>query len=156
MKRLCLVAAFSALLLGAAHLQAAEETPSYTKDIQPFLKRYCVECHGPNKPKSGVRVDSYEAMMSGSRKGKKNVIAGDPDASRIIMTMTGKAKQMPPRKYAQHPTREEIAKVSAWIKAGAKKDTAAPATKSSQGPTPPRRSEPVAVTPSRPTLVSPR
>ncbi|NBY03661.1 MAG: hypothetical protein EBQ87_17065 [Planctomycetes bacterium] len=93
--------------------------PDFQKDIQPLMTRYCVECHGANKPKSGVRLDSYEAILAKSR--KSAVIPGDPDKSKLIMTMTGSAKLMPPKKFTPRPTAEEIDLIKEWIKAGAKK-----------------------------------
>jgi len=93
--------------------------PDFQKDIQPLMTRYCVECHGANKPKSGVRLDSYDAIIAKSR--KQSVVPGDPDKSRLVMTMTGAAKLMPPKKFTPRPTAEEIDLIKDWIKAGAKK-----------------------------------
>ena len=93
--------------------------PDFQKDIQPLMTKYCVECHGASKPKSGVRLDSYDALIAKSR--KQLVIPGDPDKSRLVMTMTGAAKLMPPKKFTPRPTTEEIDLIKDWIKAGAKK-----------------------------------
>ena len=93
--------------------------PDFQKDIQPLMTKYCVECHGASKPKSGVRLDSYYALIAKSR--KQSVIPGDPDKSRLVMTMTGAAKLMPPKKFTPRPTTEEIDLIKDWIKAGAKK-----------------------------------
>lgn len=94
-------------------------TPDFLKDIQPLMTRYCVECHGATKPKSGVRLDSYDAIIA--KKRKQSVVPGDPDKSRLVMTMTGAAKLMPPKKFTPRPTTEEIDLIKDWIKAGAKK-----------------------------------
>jgi hypothetical protein len=48
-----------------------------------------------------------------------------PDKSRLLHTLEGKAKQMPPRKYAHQPTAREIALLREWITSGAKRDKAA-------------------------------
>ncbi len=93
--------------------------PDFQKDIQPLMTKYCVECHGASKPKSGVRLDSYDALIAKSR--KQSVIPGDPDKSRLVMTMTGAAKLMPPKKFTPRPITEEIDLIKEWIKAGAKK-----------------------------------
>jgi|GEM_PF-416344 len=92
---------------------------TFAKDIQPFLTKYCVDCHGTNKPKAGYRLDSYEALVG---KGKKaSVVPGDPDKSKLVMTMTGNAKLMPPKKSSIRPTPDEIEMVKTWVKNGAKK-----------------------------------
>ena len=93
--------------------------PDFQKDIQPLMTKYCVECHGSTKPKAGVRLDSYDAIIAKSR--KQSVVPGDPDKSKLVMTMTGAAKLMPPKKFTPRPTTEEIDLIKEWIKAGAKK-----------------------------------
>jgi len=106
---------------GISGAARAADAPSFTKDIQPLLNRYCVQCHAQTKPKAGVRLDSYEGIMNGRRRA---VVAGDPDQSRLILTMTGKGRLMPPKKTNPRPTAEEIETIKTWIKNGAKKDDA--------------------------------
>lgn len=96
--------------------------PSFAKDIQPFLNKYCVECHKGREAKAGVNLESFQGLMKGDKKGRAMVIPGNPDTSRLIHTMDGRAKQMPPKKSPQ-PTAQEVARVRAWIKAGAKDDS---------------------------------
>jgi hypothetical protein len=108
--------------LGMSPVMAAAPAPSFTKDIKPFLSNYCLECHQGNKAKAGVTLDTYQALMKGDRRGRSLIIAGKPDNSRLLHTMEGKAKQMPPKK-SQQPTAQEIVKVRAWIAAGAKDDS---------------------------------
>jgi len=110
------LAVFGVLVLSDSIFAAP---PDFQKDIQPLMTKYCVECHGASKPKSGVRLDSYDALIAKSR--KQSVIPGDPDKSRLVMTMTGAAKLMPPKKFTPRPTTEEIDLIKEWIKAGAKK-----------------------------------
>jgi len=59
-----------------------------------------------------------------TKKGRKGtlVVPEKPDESRLLLTMGGKGKQMPPRNKPQ-PTADEIAKVREWVKAGARDDT---------------------------------
>ena len=116
----CLTA-FSAIFLCLTGSVRAE-TPQYGKHVQPFLKTYCIECHNARKAKARVNLDSYEAMMRATRKGRKLIVPGEPDKSRLLHTLEGKAKQMPPRKYAHQPTAKEVALLREWISAGAKLD----------------------------------
>jgi len=85
---------------------------SFSKDIQPLLAEKCGNCHGTRKPKKGIDyVTSYETTM-------KTVRAGKPDESRLYKSLAGKGgKPMPPKKPLSE---DEIAKVKAWIAAGAK------------------------------------
>lgn len=43
---------------------------TFAKDIQPMFKESCVRCHGENRPKGGLRLDSLEAVRKGSHDGK--------------------------------------------------------------------------------------
>jgi hypothetical protein len=108
------------LLLSAGMARAAD-APSYTKDVKPFLAKYCTDCHNARKAKAGVNLEDFQALMKGGRKGVM-VVPNKPDQSRLVRTMEGGKPVMPPRKYAQQPTRAEIALVRAWIAAGAKDD----------------------------------
>src|SRR4051812_37634644 len=124
MYRFCLCLASVVLFSGVA--DAAEATaPSYAKDVVPFMKNYCLECHSNYVIKAGVKLDTYDDLMKTTRKGKL-IVAGKPDDSKIIHTMTGKAKQMPPKKSNQ-PTAAEVTRLKAWIADGAKKDAPAAA-----------------------------
>jgi len=47
------------LSLTSALLQAAPQPdiPTFQQQVQPFLQKYCIECHGPSEQKGGVRFD---------------------------------------------------------------------------------------------------
>lgn len=85
---------------------------SFKDDIQPLLVEKCGNCHGTKKAKKGVDyVTSYDTTM-------KTVKADKPEESRLFKSITGKgAKPMPPKNPL---SADEIAKVKAWIAAGAK------------------------------------
>jgi cytochrome c553 len=90
----------------------ADAKVGFSKDIPPLLIEKCGRCHGDMKPKKGIAyVTSYETTM-------KTVRVDKPDDSRLYEALLGKgAKLMPPKKPL---TDDEIAKVRAWIAAGAK------------------------------------
>jgi mono/diheme cytochrome c family protein len=107
----------------AARAEADKTPPSYTKDVKPFLAKYCVNCHMGEKPKGGVALDTYEGLTKNPK--KKVVVAGKPTMSLLVLTMqaTGGGKKMPPKKEKAQPTAAEIAKIKDWITAGAKDDS---------------------------------
>jgi hypothetical protein len=107
--------------LGLTAPAAAAEI-SYTRDIKPFLAAYCAECHNAAKPRSGVSVETYSALVKG--KGSL-VVPGQPEKSNLLKSMDPATarKIMPPKKYGKKPTADEIAMVKAWIAAGAKDDS---------------------------------
>ena len=98
--------AFLVLIVFVLNGSVFAAPPDFQKDIQPLMTRYCVECHGATKPKSGVRLDSYDAIIAKSR--KQSVVPGDPDKSRLVMTMTGAAKLMPPKSLPRGPLQKKL------------------------------------------------
>ena len=94
---------------------------SYAKDIKPLLNKYCMNCHNDSRPRAGVSVETFGDLTKDSR--RPLVVPEKPDDSRIMQTLSGKGKPMPPRRAPQ-PKAEDIAKVRDWITAGAKDDTA--------------------------------
>jgi hypothetical protein len=112
--------ALVALLGWAGLASAADDPPSYSQVIKPFLAKYCLDCHNNAKAKSGYSVETFDRLTRAGRRGAL-VVPERPDDSLLLLTMTGKGKQMPPRRAAQ-PKAEEVAKVRGWIKAGAKDD----------------------------------
>jgi hypothetical protein len=72
---------------------AAQDAP-----IRSFVERYCVECHGPEKPKRGVRLDSLPADFGDPR-------ATAPWAKALERVSRG---EMPP-KGETRPTEKDAA-----------------------------------------------
>ena len=111
-----LVASFA--LIGSA--TAAD--PSYTKDVKPFLTKYCADCHTAKEAKAGFNFDTFAGLTKSGKKGAA-VVPEKPEKSLLLLTMTGGAKAMPPKKAANKPTKAEIDMIRDWIKSGAKDDS---------------------------------
>ena len=63
--------------------EARTETKvDFAKDVQPILQKSCVECHGPEKPKGKLRLDSKEAALKGG-KGGVSIEPGKADQSEL-------------------------------------------------------------------------
>ncbi len=43
---------------------------TYETDIKPMMDASCVRCHGQERPKAGLRLDSLEGVLKGSKDGK--------------------------------------------------------------------------------------
>lgn len=108
------------LLAGADHLPAAEPPASqdaFEKWVRPLLAESCWSCHGPDKQFGGLRLDSREAMLTGGDSGPA-LEPSKPDESLIIemVSLADGEPMMPPK----HPlTPEQVATLTAWVKAGA-------------------------------------
>lgn len=99
-----------------------KSTPSYVNDVQPFLIKYCVECHKSTKVRGGYKVETFADLTRVGKKGPM-VVPGKPAESQLLLSLQNPDKPMPPKKSAQ-PTAEDVAKVSSWIAAGAQDDSA--------------------------------
>lgn len=118
--------AFFAFSILAAVLQAgcSDDQPlTYQTRIKPILDMHCVACHMPGQPgyeQSGLRLDSYDALMKGARLNPVvrpgsslsstlyRVVAGDLDPS--IRMPHGKSEL----------SDEDVRTIGAWIDLGAK------------------------------------
>src|SRR6266849_10480703 len=106
------------LLLLASPLLAGVQV-DYLRDIKPLLARHCYECHGAQKQRSGLRLDSATAIRQGGNSGP-GIIPGKSAASKLIKAVTGaeNTKRMPPKE--PRLTSEQIDLLKAWIDQGAR------------------------------------
>lgn len=85
--------------------------------VAPIFKANCLMCHNGPRGKHGLDLTSYATLMKGDKEGKV-VIAGKPASSRLSKAIHRKgAAAMPP--MGPLPA-GDVAKIDAWIKAGAK------------------------------------
>jgi cytochrome c551/c552 len=83
-----------------------QEGVTYAKDIQPIFKETCVRCHGAERPRAGLRLDSIEGVMKGGKDKEGKVIevieAGHSEKSGLVFAVSeinGKIS-MPPKPRA--------------------------------------------------------
>ncbi|HLH55318.1 MAG TPA: c-type cytochrome domain-containing protein [Verrucomicrobiae bacterium] len=69
---------------------------TFTKDIQPLMEASCVRCHGNNRPKAGLQLNSLEGVLKGS-KDRKVVLPGDSKAARWCWQCLNLMKRRPCR-----------------------------------------------------------
>jgi|ERR1043166_475260 mono/diheme cytochrome c family protein len=120
----CLIVGLAIAGLPVGRVCADEKAPSYIKEVRPFLDKYCIQCHKTGMAKGGANLESYESIMKGGKGGRKLLVAGKPDESRLVTCTEGTAKPvMPPKKAKAKPSEKETAVLRDWVKAGAKDDT---------------------------------
>jgi hypothetical protein len=104
-----------------AHGLRADENVDFVRDIQPILGEACVVCHGPEKQKGKLRLDTRESLLKGGESGP--VIApGNPERSDLFRRLTLAEDDddvMPPKGKAPHLTKVQIDRLRRWIAAGA-------------------------------------
>lgn len=114
------VIAFASIpAIGEDEPAAAAGTVDFTRDIQPILVENCVKCHGPEKQKGELRLDSAEAIQAGGENGPV-LVAGKPAESalcKLVSLPADHPDRMPANGDPLKP--EQIALIAKWIEQGA-------------------------------------
>jgi hypothetical protein len=124
---------FSAALAAALPLLAADVDVSklppasskkdltYAKDIKPIFEKTCFKCHGEEKQKGKLRLDSLAAVKKGGEDGEV-IIVGKSEKSMLIHSVSGVDPDeiMPPEGKGDPLSKEQIGLIRAWIDQGAK------------------------------------
>ena len=107
------------LLNPLAH--SAEPSPAglefFERKVRPLLAEQCYSCHGAEKQKGHLRLDSPGAIRAGGEGGPV-VVPGDPAKSRLIIAVGYQSEdlKMPPK---QRLTARQVADLTEWVKLGA-------------------------------------
>ncbi|HEY1190419.1 MAG TPA: DUF1549 domain-containing protein, partial [Gemmata sp.] len=101
---------------GAACAAPPDDGAHFEKKVRPVLVEKCVSCHGPEKQKGGLRVDSLAALLQGGESGPA-LVPGKPNESLLfrVLAHDGELKMPPKNKLPA----AEIAAVKVWVQAGA-------------------------------------
>jgi hypothetical protein len=84
------------------------EKPTYTKDIVPLLTKYCVSCHGGEKPRGRLALDKF--------KEEADILKNRPVWEKVSKAV--KSSEMPPRFGRRpKPTAEERQLIGSWLDA---------------------------------------
>lgn len=105
------------LVLVMPVLRAAEDDAAFfTEKVAPILHESCIRCHGPDKQKGHLRLDSRAAVLAGGKSGPA-AVSGKPDDSLLIKAVRYQDDdlQMPPRKQLPQA---QIDILVEWIKRG--------------------------------------
>jgi uncharacterized membrane protein len=101
------------------HVEVAQ-LPAFSGVIQPILQQNCVSCHGPEKAKGDLRLDTFEALNKVGKNGPA-IVAGKSADSELVKRVRlpeTDDDHMPPNGKPQ-PSSDEIALLEWWINAGA-------------------------------------
>ncbi len=111
-----LATALASLALTSA---AAELPVDFAKEIEPILIKRCSECHGPDKQKANLRLDSRASALAEPKSGKPALVPGHPDQSGVLARVTSADPDelMPPKGARLTP--DEVGSLRRWIAAGA-------------------------------------
>jgi mono/diheme cytochrome c family protein len=104
---------------------SAQTGVTYATDIKPILDASCIKCHGAQKPKAKLRLDSLEGVLKGGQDGKV-VESGNSAKSMLVLNVAHVGDPddfMPPAKNKlgiKQLTPEQVGLIRAWIDQGAK------------------------------------
>ncbi len=100
---------------------AATRRVDFVRDIHPILAHACYSCHGADKQKGELRLDSKTAALKGGESGRA-IVPGKSADSPLIHNVAGlnPDQVMPPRTSGgERLTAEQIGLLRAWIDQGA-------------------------------------
>ena len=123
-----LLAASALAVHAAAKVDTSKLPPASTKtgvtyaaDIKPIFEKSCFKCHGAEKQKGKLRLDSLEATLKGGDDGK--VFEPGKSAESTLVHSVARLDEdeaMPPADKGKPLTKEEVGLIRAWIDQGAK------------------------------------
>jgi mono/diheme cytochrome c family protein len=104
-----------AALTTAARAGDKQADEFFESKVRPVLAENCFSCHGPDKQKGGLRLDSRAALLKGAG-GDQVVVPGEPDKSPLVKAINHQGDtKMPPKTKLPAPA---IDALTAWVKMG--------------------------------------
>ena len=101
---------------------AAKKGVTYEKDIKAIFEKACFKCHGDEKQKGKLRLDSLESALKGGDNGKV-IETGKSEKSSLVIAVArigDEDEAMPPEGKGDPLTKDQVALIRAWIDQGAK------------------------------------
>ncbi|MEW6304128.1 MAG: DUF1553 domain-containing protein [Verrucomicrobiota bacterium] len=116
----CLASASHGADLDLRKLPPPASAVDFVRDIKPILETSCLQCHGAEKQKGGLRLDSREALLKGGDNGAA-IVTGDSAKSPLIHLVAHLVpdSEMPPKGKGEPLTTTQIGLMRAWIDRGA-------------------------------------
>jgi cytochrome c553 len=128
------ILALLAISLALFHFltKIASATPAqldfFESRIRPDLATECYDCHGPEKQKGGLRLDSRDALLEGGDTGPA-IIPGNPAESLLFQAINHSIDDLKMPKDGAKLDRRVLDDFSAWIRSGAVDPRDQPLTK---------------------------
>jgi len=104
----------SSVIADEAAARSAQEERFETK-IRPLLAAKCYGCHGAEKQKGGLRLDSRSSLLAGGDSGEV-VVPGKPVDSLLVEAINYDGLEMPPNGKLSE---REITLLTTWVERGA-------------------------------------
>jgi len=117
MTRFLPIACVLAFFAARAAFADSPQAEFFEKKVRPVLAENCYQCHGPEKQKAGLRLDSAANVRKGGESGPP-VIPGEADKSLLVKAVrqADAELKMPPTGKLPDTAIDDLV---AWIKMGA-------------------------------------
>jgi uncharacterized membrane protein/mono/diheme cytochrome c family protein len=109
----------------------------FVSRVEPIFDDKCVQCHGPEKKKGKLRLDTFDLVMRGGKDGAV-VKPGDPKNSELFrrVSLPRENKDAMPAEGKPGLTETELKVIEFWIASGATENVTAAKVKTSAPPEP--------------------
>ena len=110
-----------ALFAHAISPARAAEAVDFQKQVKPLLEANCLSCHGPEKPKGKLQLDTRAGALKGGDNGSA-LVPGKPGDSRLYTATVLPADHddlMPPANKGGPLSKEHTELLRSWIQQGA-------------------------------------
>ena len=107
------------LAAAACALAVAKGAVDFEAEVLPILEDHCIDCHGDEKQKSALRLDTALGLLRGGESGEALLVGGKSAESYLFKRVsTAVAKDaMPPK--GERLSAEQVAVLQRWIDEGA-------------------------------------
>ncbi len=101
--------------LQTALADSSEITERFHSEVLPIFEARCIECHGDEEQKSGLRLDTVHNVFKGGETGLAAIIPGAADSSHLVdlITHEDEDQRMPPRGDALSADQVDV--IKNWI-----------------------------------------
>ncbi len=100
---------------GSAAEPAEADARFFEEQVRPVLAKHCYSCHGEDKQRGELRVDSLASLRNGGESGPA-LVPKKPDESLLVEAIRFESFEMPP---SGQLAEKQIAAIVRWIKIGA-------------------------------------
>ncbi len=95
-----------------------EQVRFFETKVRPVLVEHCVKCHGPEKQKAGLRLDSRAAVLAGGDTGPA-VVPGKPEESLLVTAIRHERRRSSRCRRRRSCPTTQIADLTRWVEMGA-------------------------------------
>lgn len=105
----------------AANLVVGQDRVEFLKDVQPILKRHCLDCHAADDARGDLSLDTPAGVNRGGHSGSA-IVGGTPEKSELFLRVTSVTDGYRMPQEGPPLSDDEIKVLRAWIEQGGRWD----------------------------------